>query len=412
MSADRDGLNARDQATSIAEYERGIAAQDRRRTDVEKQREQYVNVSKQIRSLQQSYRKKAMVPLGDLAYMPGYIEHTGEIMVLLGENQFAMKTAKQARDLADRRKEWMDSLLVDIDREITLLQQRLDYIKRGLDPATVPQPMPKQTKQQTKANNLKTYSTEQWDSEGQSSSGAVPQPGQKRGYARRLPTETIADGVEDMSGQPAEDEQMVAGDFYDITEELSTAELAEATAPRRGLTDAEMVQFGRPVDYDDFITSMQSTGKDNTTGSLWKAKNQQPSQITALSAADDMSTIGPGHIGRVAISPHSSPRTEDVKAREQQDSTQRSILKKSSAYGDRSGAGSSQSVGIAGATTIQSPQKRQATISSGSGAFTERVVERSPTAAVSGTESEPQRFEPPQRVSKFKQQMLAKRGGA
>lgn len=35
--------------------------------------------------------------------MPGHLYHTNEIMVLLGDNWFAQVTAKQARDIVNRR---------------------------------------------------------------------------------------------------------------------------------------------------------------------------------------------------------------------------------------------------------------------------------------------------------------------
>ena len=44
------------------------------------------------------------VPFGRLAFMPGQLHHTNEILVLLGDNWFAMRSAKQASGIVDRRK--------------------------------------------------------------------------------------------------------------------------------------------------------------------------------------------------------------------------------------------------------------------------------------------------------------------
>ena len=45
------------------------------------------------------------VPLGRFAFMPGQLYHTNEILVLLGDNWFAKRTAKQAIEIAERRKQ-------------------------------------------------------------------------------------------------------------------------------------------------------------------------------------------------------------------------------------------------------------------------------------------------------------------
>ena len=44
-----------------------------------------------------------MVPIGSLAFMPGRLIHTNEIMVLLGDNWFTERSAKQAAQIVTRR---------------------------------------------------------------------------------------------------------------------------------------------------------------------------------------------------------------------------------------------------------------------------------------------------------------------
>ena len=43
------------------------------------------------------------VPFGKFAFMPGKLVHTNEILVLLGDNWFVERSAKQAEDIAQRR---------------------------------------------------------------------------------------------------------------------------------------------------------------------------------------------------------------------------------------------------------------------------------------------------------------------
>lgn len=46
----------------------------------------------------------SQVPFGSVAFMPGKLIHTNEIMVLLGDNWFAERSASQALEIAARRK--------------------------------------------------------------------------------------------------------------------------------------------------------------------------------------------------------------------------------------------------------------------------------------------------------------------
>lgn len=47
------------------------------------------------------------VPFGRFGFIPGRMYHTNEVMVLLGDNWFAKRTAKQALEIAERRKQCM-----------------------------------------------------------------------------------------------------------------------------------------------------------------------------------------------------------------------------------------------------------------------------------------------------------------
>ena len=45
----------------------------------------------------------AQVPFGQKAFMPGQLVHTNEILVLLGDNWFVDRSAKQAGEIVQRR---------------------------------------------------------------------------------------------------------------------------------------------------------------------------------------------------------------------------------------------------------------------------------------------------------------------
>jgi prefoldin alpha subunit len=68
----------------------------------------YDALEQQLKTLPEETKRSAMIPVGKLAFMPGTIIHTNEILVLLGEQYFAERSAKQALDILHRRKEGRD----------------------------------------------------------------------------------------------------------------------------------------------------------------------------------------------------------------------------------------------------------------------------------------------------------------
>ncbi|ORY08166.1 hypothetical protein K493DRAFT_309958 [Basidiobolus meristosporus CBS 931.73] len=72
---------------------------------------------------------EVMVPLGKLAFMPGKLIHTNEVLALLGDNWFAERSCKQAVEIIGRRKEM-------VDQNIKTLEDRLKDLKQkfGLTP--------------------------------------------------------------------------------------------------------------------------------------------------------------------------------------------------------------------------------------------------------------------------------------
>ncbi|OBZ82640.1 hypothetical protein A0J61_09312 [Choanephora cucurbitarum] len=65
----------------------------------------YDALERQLLTLPDTTSKQAMIPIGKLAFMPGKIVHTNEILVLLGDQYYAERSAKQAVNILGRRKE-------------------------------------------------------------------------------------------------------------------------------------------------------------------------------------------------------------------------------------------------------------------------------------------------------------------
>ena len=85
-------------------FTRIIQERRQRLKDIHKQVKEYDALCNKLQELPRKLTHSCMVPLGDLAFMPGTIEHSNEIMVLLGENYFVRRSASQAHEIAQRRR--------------------------------------------------------------------------------------------------------------------------------------------------------------------------------------------------------------------------------------------------------------------------------------------------------------------
>ncbi|CAG8463866.1 9229_t:CDS:2 [Paraglomus brasilianum] len=78
----------------------------------------YENLQKTLKTLDEETEYKAMVPIGKMAFMPGKIVHTNEILVLLGDNWFAERSAKQAIEIIERRLELVKKTIDDLEVQL------------------------------------------------------------------------------------------------------------------------------------------------------------------------------------------------------------------------------------------------------------------------------------------------------
>ncbi|KAL3179793.1 hypothetical protein MRX96_037775 [Rhipicephalus microplus] len=86
----------------------------------------YEALGERLRTLPERVSHEVMVPLNSLAFMPGRIIHTNEVLVLLGDNWFAERSASQAMDIARRRAEQCRKMQKELKAE---RQQRTNWIK-------------------------------------------------------------------------------------------------------------------------------------------------------------------------------------------------------------------------------------------------------------------------------------------
>ena len=68
-----------------------------------KYKQDYEALKERLKTLPDRVSHEVMVPLGKYAFIPGHLKHTNEILVLLGENWFAQRSAKQSAEIVRRR---------------------------------------------------------------------------------------------------------------------------------------------------------------------------------------------------------------------------------------------------------------------------------------------------------------------
>ena len=72
---------------------------------------------------------KVLVPFGKLAFFPGELRHTNEIMCLLGDNYFALRSAEQAAAMADRRAQYVRPQVAAARADVDELTRQIEQIR-------------------------------------------------------------------------------------------------------------------------------------------------------------------------------------------------------------------------------------------------------------------------------------------
>lgn len=86
----------------------------------------YESLCGRLDTLADRVTHEVMVPLNSLAFVPGRLVHTNEVLVLLGDNWFAQRSARQAFDIAKRRADQCRRMQRDLEKE---KEQRSNWIK-------------------------------------------------------------------------------------------------------------------------------------------------------------------------------------------------------------------------------------------------------------------------------------------
>lgn len=92
-------------------------------------RSDYEALKERLSTLPDKTTQDVMVPFGSLAFMPGKLVHTNEILVLLGDNWFVERSAKQAAEIVGRRINTVEQQIKELQAQKHLLEPRLEFTK-------------------------------------------------------------------------------------------------------------------------------------------------------------------------------------------------------------------------------------------------------------------------------------------
>lgn len=84
-----------------------------------KYKKDYEQLKKLIDSMKDNVRCPCNIPIAgsQLCLAPGHIIHTNEILVLLGDNYFGLRSSKQAQNIIDRRLKGVGDILRKTEEE-------------------------------------------------------------------------------------------------------------------------------------------------------------------------------------------------------------------------------------------------------------------------------------------------------
>ena len=73
-----------------------------------------------------------MVPIGPMAFMPGKLVHTNEVLVLLGENYFVQRSAYEAREILTRRTGTIAKLRAESQAKVENLAIKASFSRKAV----------------------------------------------------------------------------------------------------------------------------------------------------------------------------------------------------------------------------------------------------------------------------------------
>ncbi|KAJ2796400.1 uri1, prefoldin-like chaperone [Coemansia helicoidea] len=123
-------------AAADRHYQQSLASLEGALQQYSEYKTEYRELQQTLRSLPEEIEYEAMVPVGPLAFFPGKLVSTNEILVLLGDNWFVERSATQAAEIARRREDYVDGQIAKVAAELADLKKQREHtpsVPRDLD---------------------------------------------------------------------------------------------------------------------------------------------------------------------------------------------------------------------------------------------------------------------------------------
>ncbi|CAF0989881.1 unnamed protein product [Adineta steineri] len=131
------------QPESLETFERLLSEQTSYINEVDQQiskwtqfQNDYRHLHTRLSTLPDRLTYECMVPFGKLAFIPGRIVHSNEILVLLGDNYFVERTCKQSIEIVNRRLKNINENIEKHQKEKEVFNQQKQYTTNFLDDKT------------------------------------------------------------------------------------------------------------------------------------------------------------------------------------------------------------------------------------------------------------------------------------
>ena len=125
--AQSDAQRAQDFLQAQQHYYRQLRTHRQDLAKFKESRREHLAAVEMLGELPEKTRHGIMVPLGKMAFVPGELIHTNEVLVLLGDNYFAERSACQAAEIMQRRIEVIDRVISTTEKNIKDLAARSNF---------------------------------------------------------------------------------------------------------------------------------------------------------------------------------------------------------------------------------------------------------------------------------------------
>ena len=111
-------------ASQAASIESQVQDHEARLSKLHAYRQEYTDLHATLSAVPDRASRDMLVPLGAVAFMPGRLVHTNEVTVLLGDNYFVERSAKQACEILARRRDEVSKLIKEQDDAVSVLVEK------------------------------------------------------------------------------------------------------------------------------------------------------------------------------------------------------------------------------------------------------------------------------------------------